>query len=100
MAGVSITISSLPFSTVSLLFHNHGNWKWAQSTGFLYKLALFSTGPRIMGERENGTLPETNSSHPKMDGWNTTLPETSIAPEKYGLEDYSPFGMAYSHGLC
>ena len=54
----------------------------------------------IMGERENGTLPETNSSHPKMDGWNTTLPETSIAPEKYGLEDYSPFGMAYSHGLC
>ena len=31
-----------------------------------------------------GTLPETNSSHLKMDGWNTTF----------------LLGEAYFHGLC
>ncbi len=30
----------------------------------------------------------------------TTLPETNISPEKWGLGAYFPFGKAYFQGLC
>ena len=29
-----------------------------------------------------------------------TPPKFNIAPEKWWLEDYFPFGMAYFQGLC
>ena len=29
-----------------------------------------------------------------------TLPKFNIAPEKWWLEDYFPFGMVYFQGLC
>ena len=36
--------------------------------------------------------------------WNSvtigTLPETNMAPEKWWLGDYFPFGKAYFPGLC
>ena len=52
--------------------------KWSKTSG----------GPKML------TLPETNSSPVKMDGWNT------IAPENGWLEYYFPIGMTYFQVLC